>query len=362
MHRFINKLPFLFLGIGLIGAALFMGFRGGRVTSFTASLSNQTSEKPTNLPSAKTLQTDYHIFQTFNNCAPAGLSIALSFYGIKASQEELAEALRPYNNLSGKNDDKSTPPEELAEIAKEYGLIPYFRPNGTIETLKQFIASGMPVIVRTFLHPNEDFAHYRVVKGYDDATKEIVQDDSLEGKDLRFSYDGFLKLWQPFNYGYLVLVPKEKQKTAEKILGKELNTEIAWQHAIDRARREIDADRGISYPRYNLVTALYYAHDYAGAKNVFEAMESQITPHTLWYQIEPIGAYFELGNYDRVFELTDKIFADGNVAASELYLLRGKSYLAKGDTASAKTEFEKAVLYNKNYKPAKEALLSLANN
>jgi predicted negative regulator of RcsB-dependent stress response len=48
----------------------------------------------------------------------------------------------------------------------------------------------------------------------------------------------------------------------------------------------------------------------------------------------------------------------GNRAFSELYQIRGEVFLAQGQRERAKEEFEKALLYNRNYKPAKEALAS----
>src|SRR5690242_6277849 len=73
-----------------------------------------------NLPEKKTLAIPYHTFQSFNNCAPAALSIALSYYGVNKTQQELMADLRPYNNPQGINDDKSTTPDELAEEAKKF--------------------------------------------------------------------------------------------------------------------------------------------------------------------------------------------------------------------------------------------------
>ena len=80
------------------------------------------------IPPQKILPTDYHIFQTFNNCGPAAFSMALRFYGITESQATLGQALRPYQVPSGDNDDKSVTLEEMAEKSKEYGFTPIHRP------------------------------------------------------------------------------------------------------------------------------------------------------------------------------------------------------------------------------------------
>ena len=313
------------------------------------------------VPVRKLLPNTYIVSQTFNNCAPAALSMALSYYGIYKSQETLADDVRPNHNRTGKNDDKSTPPPVLATEAEKFGLVAYFRPNGTIDLLKQLIANDIPVVVRTLLHADEDFAHYRVVKGYDDSTQQVIQDDSYQGKNVHYSYDDFLALWQPFNYAYLILVPPEKQKVVEAILGADTDSAKTWHDAVATARRELAARPGEADSQFNLSVALYYTGDYKGSTEAFEKMEDNLSLHTLWYQTEPIRAYFELGNYGRVFSLTDRIFKDGNPASTELHLLRGHSYLQEGNRKGAKTEFEQAVLYNKNSAEARTALDSVTN-
>lgn len=71
----------------------------------------------------------------------------------------------------------------------------------------------------------------------------------------------------------------------------------------------------------------------------------------LWYQIEPILAYQRLKDYKRVFQLTDKILNNYNRAFSELYYIRGEIFQEQGKRVLAKTEFEKAIFYNENFKP-----------
>lgn len=321
-----------------------------------------TTAKPTKerIPEMKILPFDYHVFQTFNNCAPAALSIALSYYDIDKSQELLASELRPYNNRAGLNDDKSTTPDELGEQALKYGLTFYFRPNGDIELLKKLIANDFPVLMRTLLNTDEDFAHYRVIKGYDDTTREIIQDDSYQGKDQKYSYEDFLEIWKPFNYEYLVLVPPEKRKVIETILGEELDEKVAWENASRTAGKELSQNPSDILARFNFSVALYYMGDYAGSVREFEKIENDLPRRIIWYQIEPIRAYAALGNSIRLFALSDKILNDKNPAFSELYLLRGESYKSEGNIEEARKEFEKAVLYNVNLKPAREALASVS--
>ncbi|OGC48906.1 hypothetical protein A3A69_02085 [candidate division WWE3 bacterium RIFCSPLOWO2_01_FULL_37_15] len=307
-------------------------------------------------PVQKILKNDSHIFQTFNNCGPASLSMTLSYFGIKVSQKEIGDDLRPYQNPQGDNDDKSVTLNELAEKATEYGLIPYHRPNGNIELLKYFITYDIPVIAITWTKPDEDIGHYRVVKGFDETSNELIQDDSLQGKNLRFKYDDFNVLWNKFNYEYLVLVPKDKVGIAEAILGDNKEESKAWKNAVDILAKFLEKNPDDVLARFSLSISYYYKGEYKKSIEHFEMVQNKLSKRALWYQIEPIQAYFEMENYNKVMEMSDNILNNGNRAFSELYMLRGRIYLIKGDLKNAKTEFEKAVYYNKNMEEAQEAL------
>jgi hypothetical protein len=323
---------------------------------------NQASITPTlhpllPIPSKKILSNGgYHIFQTFNNCGPAALSMALRFYGVKVSQEELGQTLRPYQVQGGDNDDKSVTLSELAKKSKELGFIPYHRPMGNPEIIKQFIANDIPVITRTWTKPNEDIGHYRIIKGYDDTNGTFLQDDSLQNKNLTYTYEEFNEIWKKFNYEYLVLIPKEKQKIAEQILGTNADEKISWQNAVNNSLNELAVNPNDIYSRFNLSVAYYNTDKFQYSVEEFEKVENHLPFRTLWYQIEPIQAYFELGNYDRVFQITDKILNNQNRAFSELYILRGKIYQKQGNTDAARNEFEKAVFYNSNLKEIQNLL------
>ncbi|OGK42415.1 hypothetical protein A2954_01055 [Candidatus Roizmanbacteria bacterium RIFCSPLOWO2_01_FULL_37_12] len=309
-----------------------------------------------NPPQSKILENGYHVFQTFNNCGPAALSMALSYYGISVSQQLLGDELRPYQNPQGDNDDKSVTLEELGEKAKDFGLIPYHRPNGNIELIKKFITYDFPVVTRTLTKIDEDIGHYRIVKGYNDETKQIIQDDSLQNKNLWFSYENFSQLWKRFNYEYLVLIPGDKQEIAEAILGEDLDVKIAWQKALQQAQGKLAENEDDIYTRFNLSVALYEVGDYQRSVEEFEKVENQLPFRTLWYQIEPILAYYELGNYDRVFQITDRVLNKGNLAFSELYIIRGDILLKQSNSDLARQEYEKGLYYNQNLKVAKEKL------
>jgi hypothetical protein len=317
---------------------------------------------PVPIPSQKILDNDYHIFQTFNNCGPASLSMALSYYGINVSQKVLGDSLRPYQISNGDNDDKSVTLSELSEKAKEYGFTTFHRPSGHVELIKGFIAIDIPVITRTTTKPGEDIGHFRVIKGYNDTTKTIVQDDSLQGKNLNYGYSDFENLWEKFNYEYLVLVPENKVDQAKLILGDETDEQTAWKKAVDDINKRLNSNPDNIFDRFNLSVALFHTGDFSESVSEYEKVANRLPMRMLWYQMEPIKAYFEVKNYERVMEITNRILNGGNRAYSEVYILRGQVYLKQGNLAAAIQEFQKAVYYNKNMIKAQEALQSVSTN
>ena len=300
-----------------------------------------------------------HTYQTFNNCGPATLSMILSWYGVDVSQKELGEAMRPYQNPGGDNDDKTIFVLEFAQSAEKYGLAAKTRVNGDINNIKRFTANGIPVVVKTWLKVDEDIGHFRIVRGFDETHGVIIQDDSYQGPNKKISYFDFLSMWQPFNYGYVIVYPPEKEDLVVSILGEEKEEKVAYENAVKRAQEESQLVPDNVYPLYNLSTSYFYLGEYQKSADAYEEVESRLPRRMLWYQIEPILAYQKLGNYERVFQITDKILGSGNRAFSELYLIRGEIYLDQGQKDLAKREFELAREYNKNFEAAYEALKNL---
>ena len=123
---------------------------------------------------------------------------------------------------------------------------------------------------------------------------------------------------------------------------------MAWANAVKLSEQFLDENPGDVYSKFNLSVALYKTGDYERSVKVFEEIEDKISARTLWYQIEPILAYYQLKDYDRVFSISDQLLTNQNRAFSELYILRGKIYEQKGQANLAKLEFDNAKKYNKN--------------
>lgn len=351
-----SVIPVVFLIVTLLlGGGIVLATNAGKVEDTTPLLVKdivpteivKKEEVLPKTPQSYILPQKEFVGQTFNNCGPAALSMTYSLLGIFVSQAELAERLRPFNNPAGGVDDKSVFPEEFIEEAQERGFLAMQGPNGATELLEQLIAQDIPVIVRTWLNPIEDIGHFRVVRGYDREAQIFTVDDSYNGPNLQMSYAEFDSLWQPFNYSYIVVYPKEKKEIVERIIGEDMDPNIAWANALKRAEEE-SASSINAYPAFNIVTAKYHLGDYKGAVEAYEKISSNLPPRMFWYQLEPLRAYLALGNYEKVFEMTDSVLMNGNQAFSELYEMRGDAYKAQGNTIAAQAEYDKAILYNKN--------------
>ena len=144
----------------------------------------------------------------------------------------------------------------------------------------------------------------------------------------------------------------------EAIIGNEIDEMVTWKNSLERAKKESQLDTENVYPVFNMAAAYYHLGDYNNSVSAFEKVEDKLPKRMLWYQIEPILAYQKLGNYDRVYQIIDKVLNNGNRAYSELYQIRGEIYLAQGNNDAARREFEMAIQYNKFFKPAQKAINS----
>jgi tetratricopeptide (TPR) repeat protein len=283
--------------------------------------------------------------------------MALSLNNIFVDQETLGQKIRPYQVPGGDNDDKSVFPVEFVRWGNEYGLEGIHRVNGSIEKLKLFTANGFTVIVRTWLHSGEDIGHYRIVRGYDDGTKTILQDDSFEGPNINYSYETLEDMWRPFNYEYVVLYPKEKEDLVMAILGEEQDEKIAYKNAIKRAENELTRDE--VFASLNLVRSYYHQGEFEKAITLFEQIESRLPPRTLWYHLEPFQMYQKAGKEDPALAMIEMTLSNYNRAFAELYVIRGTIYKTQGKIDAARSEFETALFYNQNYTEARQELSKL---
>src|SRR5688572_4036224 len=143
------------------------------------------------------------IWQDFNRCSAAALTIQLSYFD--AFTGDYTAIIR---RLNPNAEDMSVRLEEMLAAAAMYGLNGVIRRGGTVDTLKRLVAAGFPVLIENSYYDGDGGArdwmsHNRVVIGYDDATQEFIFMDSLlgdgdDGTGVRRSYEDTEERWRGF--------------------------------------------------------------------------------------------------------------------------------------------------------------------
>src|SRR5687767_10622758 len=114
-----------------------------------------------------------HIHQLWNNCGPATLTMALTYFGFPANQDAAAAWLKPTS------EDGNVSPWQMVDYVNTQ--LPgttraLTRVGGDLNLLKTLLANDFPVIIEAGYNPEPDrlgwMGHYLLMTGYDD-TQEI---------------------------------------------------------------------------------------------------------------------------------------------------------------------------------------------
>jgi hypothetical protein len=338
------------------------------VPTATATPSATPTPVPTPLPSSVSLSGTRFEWQSFNNCGPAALAIALSYWGWSGDQRDTRAYLRPHP------DDYNVMPEEmLSFVETQTDLNAALRLGGDLDTLKRLVAAGYPVILEKGLHPSDDWwmGHYVVVSGYDDALGRLITQDPLVMADYPVPYEEIeARWWRDFNYLYLVIYPPERQEQLFDLLGLQADRQYNLQHALEIAEQETQtlSGRDLFFAWYNKGSSLAALGEYEPAAvafdqafAVYQSIPEKERPWRIgWYQVGPYQAYYHSGRYQDVINLANTtlgVFAKPPLEES-LYW-RGKAKLASGDQEGAIQDFKRAVDLNLTFVYGQEELENL---
>jgi hypothetical protein len=325
------------------------------------------SPSPTPLPEMVQLPAPEWEKQDWNNCGPATLSLGLKFFGWEGDQFDISDLLKPDRG------DKNVNVEELAYFVRTRAgwLSADFRVGGDLETLKRFLAAGLPVIVeKGFVLDESDggggwAGHYLLLTGYDDSEGVFIAQDtnpSTGGVNRRVSYQQLDEGWQAFNRVFLYIYLPEQQELVDRLLGPDSETELNRERALEEARHEIEIDPEDAYAWFNLGTNLVYFERYGEAANAFDQALSLGLPWRFTrYQFGPYIAYFNVGRYQDLIELADATLFR-TYKAEESRLWRGWARYQTGDIAGAEDDFLFALQINPNYLDAQYALDYIRSN
>jgi hypothetical protein len=324
----------------------------------------QPSPTPTSIPGQVSLSGIRHEYQQFNNCGPANLAMALSYWGWQGDQGDTAAFLRP-----GEYDKNVMPAEMVTFVEENTDLKAVARVGGDLETIKRFIAAGFPVLIEKGYDPEHDdwMGHYLTLNAYDDAQSLFTAQDSLIMPDFPLPYQTVEERWRDFDYVYLVIYPPEREAEVMAILGPQADETQNHQAAAELASQETTtlSGRDLYFAWFNLGSNLVALEDYAGAAQAFDSAfavyptipEGERPWRVMWYRIEPYAAYYHTGRYQDVVNLANNtFFALGEYTLEESFYWRGLANQALGDLNVATFDLRKALELNPNFTPAREAL------
>jgi len=293
--------------------------------------------------------------QTFNNCAPATVSMILQYFDFDVNQNVTKSHLRT------NPDDKNVFTYEIVQYLKsQYGIESKLFYGGDIAILKKLVANGFYVMVEDWLHPNEDIGHVAIIRGFDDEQGVLIADDSYIGVNITYPYEQFEQTqWKAFNREFLPIYRPGSEELLKTIIGDAWDQEVMYQIIVQTAQNEIAQNENDMYAWFNLGTSLYALNNYPEAKTAFEKSRSIGWPRRmLWYQIQPVQTYNALAQYDKALELT-RIGLASNDSFAELHLEAAVAYKGLGNAEKARSEAEKSLFYSPEWEPAKDFLASL---
>ncbi|MEN8097608.1 MAG: C39 family peptidase [Chloroflexota bacterium] len=298
-----------------------------------------------------------HIYQLWNNCGPANLTMVMNYHGWSGSQVDAAARLKP------NPEDKNVSPEEMAAFVNENGLKAYMRRGGDLSLIKRLVHAGFPVLVEKGFDPEPErlgwMGHYLVITGYDDLSQEFTTMDSYLGPGMKETYANLDYYWRHFNRTYIVVSRSEDEKEIVELLGTDADLVVNSWNTLQRAIEEVNALPEDPFAWLNLGSA-YLALDFIeDAASSYDQARLLNPPWRItWYRFGVFEAYLEVGRFQEVKVLAlDTIEATTDV--EEVYYYLGLARREEGDIVGAKEALGIAEDLNPYFMPATIALATL---
>lgn len=276
------------------------------------------------------------IIQKDNYCVPASLSMILSLFNQPKTQDEIAEHI--YSQLGSKLSTAVEYTESLGYSCRFF--------TGTIETYKQLLHNGTPILVSVEF---EHASHVQVVYGYNDQLQAFyVQDPNFLNPQL-VEYSEFERAY--VNSGYLsIAICKEEAGLAflserDHYFFKELYriTELVEQ----------DEERYIQQ-----LIALLESHGdipfspLFGIKHIFREDSRQVTfewlhkllttyPNNDYIRLHTAYAFFRTGEKQKAGELLQQV--KEKRTSSFYYYLKGRLHFEDDQYTQAITYFQRSL-------------------
>ena len=340
-------------------------------TNFISPTPTQTpspTPSPTPIPDSVRLEGVIHEYQKFNNCGPANLSMALSYWGWEGDQRDTAAWLKPMQ------EDRNVMPYEMVDYVRtQTNFSAISRSGGDLEMIKKFVAAGFPVIIEKGFEEEVEqdtwMGHYGVITAYDEEKETFLVQDSYVAADYSNPYEKVIRHWRSFNYVYIVIYPPEREQEVFDILGPHVDEAYNFQHAAQKAVEETYQLEGreLFFAWFNYGTSLTNLGDYYGAAKAYDQayeIYADLYPkpwRITWYQTGPYFAYYYTGRYQDVIDLADITisYVSNQPAIEESWVWRGRAKYQLGDVEGAIEDYREALKWHPGWWVAEAELQNL---
>lgn len=300
------------------------------------------------------------VYQQFNRCSAAALTIQLSYFGWQGTYDDTIRGLNPHA------EDVAVRLDEMIGFAEANGLRAIERVGGTLDMLKALVAGGFPVLVENIYYDGPDsfrdwMGHNRVIMGYDDTLEVLYSFDSLlgngeDGQGRPIPYADIDVRWKPFNRDYLVIYRPEEEERLQAIMGDHWDPIYNAEWALAQSQAELNTEHADSFTLFNIGSSLVALGRYEEAADYFDQARGLGLPwRMLWYQYGPFEAYYQMGRYDDVLQMARDVIAS-TPGVEEVYYYAALAYQAQGDMLRAEANYQVAIQRNVDYDAAIEAL------
>lgn len=314
---------------------------------------------PADLERASVLLSGFtHEYQMWNNCGPATLSTALSYFDWGGNQRDAAAFLKP------DQEDKNVSPSEIVDFIEQQGLQAALRYGGNVYLIQDLLLAGFPVLVEKGFDPEPELGwmgHYLLVVGYNEFDRAFITMDSYLGPSQNEPYPHFDDFWKHFNRTYIVIYRPEQEDELAEALGDQMDPTVNLWDTLAIAIAEVNEDPQDAFVWFNLGTSYTNVGLYEDAAGAYDQARLLGLPwRMLWYQFGPYQAYYYVGRYDDMLTLAAATLAT-TVEVEETFYYQGVALQAKGDTAGAQAAYQQAIDFNPNYTAAIQALTALSS-
>lgn len=306
-----------------------------------------------------------HLYQNWNNCGPATLTMGLSYFGYPAGARESQEIAQSY--LKPDIEDQNVSPWQLTAYVNEqvgptYNIQATVRRGGDMELLKMLLANDFPVIIEEGYEPEADLGwmgHYLLLVGYDDVKQVFYTFDSYLGYGgdangapigLAKDYTYIQNYWRHFNNTFIVLYAPEREAELQTLMGELWDEQVGWQRAKEVASAEAAANPNDHWAWFNLGEAMTYLGEYQNATIAFQtAFNTGKMPfRTLWYLHGAFESFYQTGQFNTVLRLAEQVQAVTSYIEETDYY-RGLVYAAQGNTDQALYRMNLVLNFNPNF-------------